>query len=273
MKKQFQSHIIAFFGTLLSLCLIFLLLWLLKMNAPTPLEDEGIVLTFGDAEQGGGMPEVLAADEFTQVEQIPAPTMAARPSDNDLMVQAQEESLALAKQAEEQAKRKAEQQELLRRRQEEMARQEAERIAQEKALAEQKAKQQEAIDKANQMAALLGKAGSTEGANANDDSKGISAVKGNPVGQGVGMTNGIEWTLAGRNVLRLPKPSADFTQEGKVKVQVWVDPVGNVTNAKVIEAVVDRHTQQLAIQAALKAKFSEGDTPQIGEITYIFKLN
>ena len=274
MRKQLQSHIIAFLGTVLSLALIFLLLWFLKINAPTQLEDEGIVLTFGDAELGGGSPEAAAMDEITQVQQIPAPTLAARPSTNDLMVQDQEESLVLAKQAEEQAKRNAEQEELLRRRKEEMARQEAERIAKEKVLAEQKAKQQEAIDKINNdMAMLFSQAGSAEGGNATDNAQGAASIKGNPVGQDNGITkDGIEWSLKGRSVLRLPKPSTDFTQEGKVKVQVWVDQAGNVTNAKVIEAVVDRHTQQLAIQAALKAKFSAGDTPQIGEVTYIFKL-
>jgi hypothetical protein len=29
----------------------------------------------------------------------------------------------------------------------------------------------------------------------------------------------------------------------------------------------------LAVQAAMKAKFTKGDTPQIGTITYIFNLN
>lgn len=275
MRKQLQSHIIAFLGTVLSLALIFLLLWFLKINAPTQLEDEGIVLTFGDAELGGGSPEAAAMDEITQVQQIPAPTLAARPSTNDLMVQDQEESLVLAKQAEEQAKRNAEQEELLRRRKEEMARQEAERIAKEKELAEQKAKQQEAIDKINNdMAMLFSQAGSAEGGNATDNAQGAASIKGNPVGQDNGITkDDIEWSVDGRTEINIPLPSSKFTQEGKVKVQVWVDQAGNVTNAQVKEAVVDRHTQQLAIQAALKAKFSAGDTPQIGYITYIFKLN
>ena len=276
MTKQTQSHIIALVGTIISMCLIFLLLWWLQVKAPMQTEDEGIVVAFGDAEDGGGMPDVRPLDPITQVEQIPAPAAPSRPSDNDLIVQEDEESLALAKQTEEEAKRKALEEELIRKRKEEEARAEAERIAKEKALAEQRAKEQEAINKANQLAALFGQAGTAEGANADNASASNTAgTKGNPVGKGMGVTNGTQWSLYGRNVKRLPKPSSDFAQAGLVVVQIMVDAVGNVTNATITEGttISDRATQQLALQAARQAKFTEGDTPQIGKITYTFKLN
>ena len=276
MTKQTQSHIIALVGTIISMCLVFLLLWWLQVKAPVQMEDEGIVVAFGDSEDGGGMPDVRPLDAITQVEQIPAPAAPSRPSDNDLIVQEDEESLALAKQTEEEAKRKALEEELIRKRREEEARVEAERIAKEKALAEQRAKEQEAINKANQLAALFGQAGTAEGANADNASDSNTAgTKGNPVGKGMGITNGTQWSLYGRNVKRLPKPSEDFAQAGLVVVQIMVDAAGNVTNATVTEGttISDRATQQLALQAARQAKFTEGDTPQIGKITYTFKLN
>ena len=276
MTKQNQAHIIASIGTILSMCLVFLLLWWLQVSAPVLQEDEGIVVAFGDAEEGGGMPDVRPLDAITQVEQTPAPAAPSRPSDNDLIVQDDEESLALAKQTEEDAKRKAEEEELIRKRKEEEARVEAERIAKEKALAEQRAKEQEAIDKANQLAALFGQAGMAQGANADNASvSNIAGTKGNPVGKGMGVTNGTQWSLYGRNVKRLPKPSSDFAQAGVVVVNIMVDAAGNVTNATVADGttISDRATQQLALQAARQAKFSEGDTPQIGKITYTFKLN
>ena len=276
MTKQTQSHIIALVGTIISMCLVFLLLWWLQVKAPVPMEDEGIVVAFGDSEDGGGMPDVRPLDAITQVEQIPAPAAPSRPSDNDLIVQEDEESLVLAKQTEEEAKRKAQEEELIRKRREEEARVEAERIAKEKALAEQRAKEQEAINKANQLAALFGQAGTAEGANADNASDSNTAgTKGNPVGKGMGITNGTQWSLYGRNVKRLPKPSSDFAQAGLVVVQIMVDAAGNVTNATVTEGttISDRATQQLALQAARQAKFTEGDTPQIGKITYTFKLN
>lgn len=276
MTKQTQSHIIALVGTIISMCLVFLLLWWLQVKSPVQMEDEGIVVAFGDSEDGGGMPDVRPLDAITQVEQVPAPAAPSRPSDNDLIVQEDEESLALAKQNEDEVKRKALEEELIRKRREDQARAEAERIAKEKAFAEQRAKEQEAINKANQLAALFGQAGTAEGANADNASDSNNAgTKGNPVGKGMGITNGTQWSLYGRNVKRLPKPSDDFAQAGLVVVQIMVDAAGNVTNATVTEGttISDRATQQLALQAARQAKFSEGDTPQIGKITYTFKLN
>lgn len=256
--------------------LVFLLLWWLQVKAPLQVEDEGIVVAFGNAAEGGGMPDARPVEAVTQVEQLPAPAAPARPSNNDLLVQDDEESLALAKQAEEEAKRRAEDEELIRRKKEDEARAEAERMAKEKALAEQRAKEQQAIDKANQLAALFGQAGMAQGANAeNASASNAGTVQGNPVGKGMGVSNGTQWTLYGRDVKHMPKPSSDFAQAGQVVVNIQVDAAGNVTSASPAEGttVSDRHTIQLALQAARQTKFTKGDTPQLGKITYTFKLN
>lgn len=275
--KRIDSHIKAAVGTLVLMFLLFLLLFKLTIVAPIQEEDEGIVVAFGDSDMGGGMPSVPQMDAVTQVEQIPAPAAPSRPSDNDLIVQEDEESLELAKQTEEEAKRKAYEEELIRQRKEAEARAEAERVAKEKALAEQRAKEQEAIDKANQLAALIGQAGTAEGANAEDASEGAASAKGNPVGEGLGdfNYNGIPGQLPGRTPKHIPKPSSDFAQEGIVVVVIMVDVNGNVTNVSIGKGttVSDRHTQQLALSAARKAKFTEGKTPQRGTIKYKFKLN
>lgn len=279
MSKQYQSHIIAFLGTLLSLCLILLLLWFLKLTAPVYEEEEGIVVTFGNAEEGGGRPDATHIDEITQLEQIPAVSLPTLPSDNDFIVQDDDESLALQKQSIEDTKRKAEDEALKRKNQQVEARVEAERIAREKILAEQKAKEQEAIDKANQLAALVGQAGTAEGANADNASDSNNAgTKGNLVGQSEGKAvssdSDRDAYVPGRTEQYLPKPSADFKQDGDVVVRIWVDQDGNVTNAQAIDgSISDLATRRLAVQAALKAKFTPGDTPQIGKITYTFKLN
>lgn len=272
MTKETQSHIIALAGTILSMCLVFLLLWWLQVNAPIQAEDEGIVVAFGDSEDGGGMPDVRPLDPMPQVEQIPAPPAPARPSNNDLMVQDDEETLALAKQTEEEAKRKAEEEELIRRRKEAESRAEAERIAKEKALAEQRAKEQEAIN--NQIKALFGQAGTAEGANAENASPSNTAgVKGNPVGKETG--GGVTFNLSGRKPREeLPKPESNFKQEGTIIVRIWVDKAGNVTNQSIIGGnISDKSMQQLALQTARKSKFTEGETPQIGDITYTFTFN
>jgi outer membrane biosynthesis protein TonB len=277
--KEYQSHIIALAGTLLLLLILLLLLLKLSILAPVQLEDEGIVITFGDADEGGGMPDVLPMpDPITQVEQqpsAPAPT-PVQPSDNELMVQEDEESLALAQQNEDLIKREAEEQELIRKQREEEARIEAERIEREKALAEQKAREEEAIKKAQAMAALFGQAGSTVGANAENATATPAATsQGNPVGKNFGSVDGNMWSLQGRSVKTMPKPSNDFKDPGKVVVSIRVDKAGNVVAASIGDGttISDRYTQQLAIDAARKAKFTEGDKEQIGSITYNFKLN
>ena len=277
--KEYQSHIIALAGTLLLLLILLLMLLKLSIVAPIQLEDEGIVITFGDADEGGGMPDVLPMpDPITQVEQqpsAPAPT-PVQPSDNELMVQEDEESLTLAQQNEDLIKREAEEQELIRKQREEEARIEAERIEREKALAEQKAREEEAIKKAQAMAALFGQAGSTVGANAENATATPAATsQGNPVGKNFGAVDGNMWSLQGRSVKTMPKPSNDFKDPGKVVVSIRVDKAGNVVAASIGDGttISDRYTQQLAIDAARKAKFTEGDKEQIGSITYNFKLN
>lgn len=277
--KEYQSHIIAGAGTIVLLLLLLLLLFKISMHAPIQLEDEGIVITLGEADEGGGMPDALPmTDAITQVEQQPAAPLPApaQPSQNELMVQEDEESLALSQQNEEDLKRQAEEEELIRKQKEEETRQEAERIAREKALAEQKAKEQQAIDKANQLAALFGQAGSSEGANAENATANPAATsKGNPVGKSFGQVDGNMWSLQGRSVKTMPKPSTDFLEQGKVVVSIRVDKAGNVVAASIGDGttISDRYTQQLALDAARRAKFTEGDKEQIGSITYNFKLN
>ena len=93
-------------------------------------------------------------------------------------------------------------------------------------------------------------------------------------GEGKG-SGGNSWSLPGREIKgSLPKASNNFRQEGKVVVEIRVNAAGQVISATVKGGdVSDKQTQQLALEAARKAKFTEGDHDQIGTITYIFKLN
>ena len=277
--KDIQSHIIAGVTTVVILLLLLLLLFKLTISAPIQMEDEGIVITFGYSDEGGGVPDALLLMPMAQSEVQPAAPapLPQLPSDNELIVQEDEESLALAEQNEQEQKRKALEQELIRKQREaEAAQAEAERIARERALAEQRAKEQEAIDKANQLAALFGQSNSTEGANADDASIEPSpSGKGNPVGKNFGIVDGNMWSLQGRKVKSMPKPSSDFNQQGKVVVNIRVDKEGNVVLASIGDGtnISDSYTQQLALEAARKAKFTAGEREQVGSITYNFKLN
>lgn len=129
---------------------------------------------------------------------------------------------------------------------------------------EERTRQAEAVAKANAMGSLFGQSGNASG----------DGPRGNLVGRGV--TGGNSWTLSGRAIKgTLPQPSNNFKQEGKVVVQIRVNASGRVVEAKSVTgtSVTDRQTIQLALDAAKKAKFTEGDSDVIGTITYIFKLN
>jgi TonB family protein len=273
-RKQYQSHIIAFLGTLLSMGLIFLLLWFLQVKAPVFVEDEGIIVLFGNSEDGGGMPDVSYTDPFTQVEQIPAPATPSRSSNNEYIVQDSDESLALSKQSRDDSKDNANDEVHIQTARAESAR--ADSIARAHALAEQKAKEQEAIDKANQLAALFGQAGTTSGASGDAHNTATSSKGnpvGNPVGKGFGSIDNATWTLQGRSCKYIPQPSSDFNQQGRVVVNIMVDAAGNVTSASVGDGstISDRETQKLALESARNAKFSEGENTQRGTIMYVFK--
>ena len=236
------------------LVLLFLLLWFVYISAPKDIEEEGVEIAFGEVEDAGGY-------EAEESEAVPMPTEAATPvppapSNNDLITQEDEAALALQRQREKEQR-------------EQKAREEAERIAREKALAEQKAKEAEAIAKANAMGSLFGNSGNTSGSG---DGQG-DGQKGNPVGHGSRGEN--KWSLDGRDIKgTLPIPSNEFKQEGTVIVEIRVNPAGQVVSARQTGGnISDKQTIQLALDAARKAKFTEGDKDQIGTITYKFKFN
>ena len=235
--------------------LLFLILWFMRLYSVKEAEQEGIEVAFGEVAEAGGY-----MAEQSEAVPLPAPQPVApapQPKLEEPVLTAEEEQ-ALAMQ---QAQKKKEQ--------EEKARLEAERRQREKEAAEKKAKEDAAVAKANQFGALFGKSGNETGSG---DSQG-AGQKGNPVGHG--SSGGNDWSLAGRSLKgTLPQPSDNFRQEGKVVVQIRVNAAGKVTQATIKGGdVSDKPTQQLALDAAYKAKFTEGDHDQIGTITYIFKLN
>ena len=271
MTKKQERHIVASVGTILFLLLVFLILWFFRLSAVVPEEEEGVEVAFGEVmEAGGYMAEQSEAVPLPQPEAA-APVQPSAPSDNDLMTQEDEEALALRKEQEKKEReRKAAEAAERQRQREEQARLEAERKAREAAEAAEKAKQAEAIAKANQMGSLFGQSGNNAGSG---DSQG-NGQKGNPVGHG--SQGGNSWSLGGRNIKgTLPQPANTFNQAGKVVVQIRVNAAGNVVEARETKGttISDKQTIQLALEAAKKAKFTEGDHDQIGTITYNFKFN
>jgi len=245
LKQNDQHKIIAAIVTLLVLALTWLLLWFIYLDAPQNEEDEGLMISFGDVQEtGGGVPTAAPYVPSEPVEAT-APAAKAEPA----LTQEDESAMRAAEEA-----RKREAEEARKR-------------------AEQERKQQEAITKAQQMGALFGNTPSPEGANGQPGDNG-NAKNGNPLGHG--SAGGNDWSLDGRRLVgELPKPAATFNQEGKVVVWITVDKAGNVVSARAGKGttVSDEATCQLAVKAALKAKFDMVDHPNaaLGTITYYFK--
>lgn len=253
MTKKQQRHIIASVGTVLFLLLVFLILWFCYLTAVAPEQEEGVEVEFAEIEELDE-PEEPSLSAYAEEPSEAAPAAPAspavvatdpKPASPPEHIVSEEETLALERARKEQEEREA-----------------AERA--------RKKKEAEAIAKAQQMGNLFGK---TDGTSVGGgDTKG-EGQKGNPVGHGSSGTG--SWKLDGRGLKgNLPAPSKDFKQEGKVVVQIRVNAAGQVVSAAVTGGdVSDKATQQLALDAAKKAKFTEGEHDQIGTITYIFKLN
>ena len=236
---------------------VFLLLWYVYMNATVPEQEEGIEVAFGEVQEAGGFME-----QQSEVVPVPAPQPAVPvrpsvPAEEEVLTAEDLEALAM-----QEAKKKREA--------EEAARLEAERVAREAAEAERLAKEEEARAKANALGALFGQAGTVTGSG---NSQG-TGQKGNPV-SGHGSSGGNEWSLAGRGIKgTLPQPANTFKQDGKVIIEIRVNAAGQVVSATIKGGnISDKQTQQLALEAARKANFTEGDHDQIGTITYNFKFN
>ncbi len=268
--KPTRKKILSALLTAFIMALIFLLLWFIYLSAPVQEEDEGIEVAFGAVQEAGGY-QAQASQAVPLPEASSPASTASAPSQTEMITQEDEESLAVARQREEEERK---QKELEDAQKAELAKKEAEARAlaeaKAKAQAEKEAREAQAIAKAGAFGSLFGNSGSTAGSG---DSQG-AGQKGNPVGKG--SIGGNVWSLDGRDVKAMPKPSDDFKQEGKVVVQIIVDANGNVVSAQAIDkgsTISDDYTRQLAVKAAYKAKFSFTDRPdkQIGTITYYFK--
>ena len=250
MTKKTERHIWAAVGTFLFMLLVLLLLWLIRLSAVVPEQEEGIELAFveempdtggypSDAPNPSPVPEDAPAAPAAPA--VTQPTPATPPEH----IVSEEETLAIERARKEKEEREA-----------------AERA--------RKQKEAEAIAKANAMSSLFGNTGNN--AQTGSGSQG-AGQKGNPVGHG--SSGGNSWNLSGRGIKgTLPKPANTFNQEGRVIIEIRVNAAGNVISATIKGGTIsDKQTQQLALDAAYKAKFTEGDHDQIGTITYNFKFN
>ena len=94
-----------------------------------------------------------------------------------------------------------------------------------------------------------------------------------------GRGNGTGYDLGGRGAKSLHRPNNDFSEEGIIVVDIWVNRAGQVVRTKVSQkgtTLINEEMRKKAEQAALRSTFqSDPDAPeeQHGTITYTFVIN
>lgn len=256
--------------------LLFLLLWFLVINKPVPQDEEGVPVIMGDTELAAGdgyrYTEVKVAPASSPSTAAPAKPVPATKAPS-LITQESEPTIELKS-----SQKKVEKKKVVEKPQKSAEQLEAERLAQE---AERRRREAEEVARVAQsrIAGAFGK-GSTM------SNRGTAATgtgnQGSPQGnEQVGVVSGTggygTYDLGGRSLSgALPRPSYNVQDEGRVVVNITVNPEG-----KVIQTTINSRTntanaalRRAAMDAARKAVFNGVSTMnnQMGTITYYFKL-
>jgi TonB family protein len=261
---------IALAGTIAIHVLVVILLFFGVLRTVVPDEEEGVLVNFGNVTAASGLFEPQGrVSQNVEAASEPSVVPAARTRPEEIISQDTEETISLTD------RRKAEEQ----KRQEDAERRERERLEAERRRREEEQRQREqAISE--QVSGAFG-SGSAQGESQGDDTG--TGNQGSPFGnadtgenQGVGGMG--EFSLSGR-ILRgggLPRPAYNVREEGRIVINITVDPAGNVIVAEIGKGtnIDDASLRAGAIEAAKRAKFNKirETNNQSGTITYRYSL-
>lgn len=245
----------------------FLLLVAFKM--PEQPEEGGMPVMMGE------IPDALGGGKATMTEVDVLPQEAAptspEPSEQEMITQTEEETVAVPEKKKEETKKPAKPEKT-----EAEKAAEARRLAEEKAERERKAAEERAQ---KQVAGAFGRGAQMSGSGSTQG----KGVQGSPTGNDTsGATTGNggygTFNLGGRSLSGsgLPRPVYNVQDEGMVVVNITVNPAGYViaTSINLKTNTVNASLRRAAEEAAKKARFNaiDGLNNQSGTITYYFKL-
>ena len=269
-------------GTVVVHLIILLILFVVTLHAATPDEESGVPVMLGSAElsQGDADPytltEVDVLDEL-QPETAPADPSVETPSEQEMLTQDLEETVAMKPQKKP-VKPKTEVK-TPPKRQPEQPKQPTktpEQIAAEKRAAAEKAAAEEAAKK---IAGAFGKGSSMGNRGTGTTGSGVqgSSTGNSNTGKSTGVGGVGSWDLNGRSLTgSLPIPVYNVQDEGRVVVTIVVNPSGRVISTSINKRTntVSTALRRAAEEAARKARFNvtDGVNNQTGTITYYFKL-
>ena len=292
MDRRKKGEYIGALGALLVHVAVIALLILVSFAVPQPDEDAGgVPVMMGNVEAARGFDDPSLVDVDVLDEELPPPPAEAEPelpSEQDLLTQTEEETVAIKPKTEEPKKEeKVKPKEVVKPKEptKKPEKTEAEKAAEAKRLAEEKAERERkaaaeaakkrvagAFGKGAQMEGNKGTAASgagTEGSKEGNSSTGSKTGTG-----GIGT-----FDLGGRSLGKgtsLPIPAYSVQEEGRVVVNITVNPAGVVIATSINRQTntVNSVLRKAAEDAARKARFEAVDKPgnQTGTITYNFKL-
>ena len=289
MDRRKKGEYVGALGALLVHVAVIALLILVSFTVPQPDEDAGgipVMMGNVDAARGFDDPSLVDVDVLDEEAPAPAQTQPELPSEQDLLTQTEEETVTLKPKTEEPKKETVKPKEVVKPKKpvKKPEKTEAEKAAEAKRLAEAKAeRERKAAEEAarKKVAGAFGKGsqmtgtkGTSAGGTGTEGSKEGNSSTGAKTGTGGYGT----FDLGGRSLGTgsLPKPAYNVQEEGRVVVNITVNPAGQVvaTSINPQTNTVNSALRKAAEDAARKARFNtvDGVTNQTGTITYYFNL-
>ena len=289
MDRRKKGEYIGALGTLLVHVAVIALLILVSFTVPQPDEDAGgVPVMMGNVESARGFddPSLVDVDVLDEDAAAPAETAPELPSEQDLLTQTEEETVTLKPKTEEPKKETVNPKEVAKPKEpvKKPEKTEAEKAAEAKRLAEEKAeRERKAAEEAARKrvsgafgkgAQMEGNKGTSAGGTGTEGSKEGNSSTGAKTGTGGYGT----FDLGGRSLGTgsLPKPAYNVQEEGRVVVNITVNPAGQVISTGINPQTntVSSALRKAAEDAAKKARFNtvDGVTNQTGTITYYFNL-
>ena len=249
--RRKKGEFVGALGALLVHVAVIALLILVSFTVPQPDEDAGgVPVMLGNVESARGFddPSLVDVDILPEEPEAPAPaeTQPELPSEQDLLTQTEEETVVLKPKTEPKK----------------------ETVKPEEAA---KKKVANAFGKGAQMGGSKGTSASGTGTEGSKDGNSSTGAKTGTGGYGT-------FDLGGRSLGTgsLPKPAYNVPEEGRVVVNITVNPAGVVIGTSINPQTntVNSTLRKAAEDAAKKARFNtvEGPNNQTGTITYYFNL-
>lgn len=272
-----NSRIQGIVGTVIVHLVILLILLFVFIHGTEVQEEGGVPVMLGNTElsQGDSDPYTLTEVDILnepQMESVPEQTSDVEASEQEMITQDMEETVAVTPQKKKDTVKKTEKEQPKKT----VPEKTREQIEAEKKAAAEKAAAEAAAKK---IAGAFGK-GTTMGSKGSGTTG--KGIEGSPTGNGnVGKSTGVggvgSWDLNGRSLNgSLPVPVYNVQDEGRVVVTITVNPAGKVISTSINKRTntVNAALRRAAEEAARKATFNtiSGVNNQTGTITYYFKL-